>query len=369
MGRKHTNNHNLPSGVRARKRQRQNKIITYYFYETKQDGKRKEIPLGTDYVLAVQQWARLEQDKIATQDRATFNMVAMRYTAEIIPQAKAENTRRNKLQEIKCLNDFFDGAPLDEISPKHIRQYLDWRRDTPSVANNEITLFSNIWNKAREWGYTDKTNPADGVARYPKKQRENYVENNVYQLVYDHSPQEIKDLMDIAYLIGQRPIDIVGIHSRDVQDGILQISQAKTKAKLRFEISGSLKAIFDRILPTTPDYLFKNKQGKRLKRERLTVWFRELRNELMAQYPEFADEINAFQFRDLRAKSATDLYLSETLTHAKEQLGHTNEQTTQIYIRKPKTKQPIQSAPRNFAEQNENCGTALIEKSDIFKVE
>lgn len=370
MGRKHSINHNLPSGMRARKRKRKNKVVIYYTYEIKgENGKRPEISLSNDYHEALRKYVELEQIKLNKQKLIKFNDVSMRYTAEIIPQAKAENTRRNKLQEIKCLNDFFDGAPLDEIMPKHIRQYLDWRRDTPSAANNEITLFSNIWNKAREWGYTDKTNPADGVARYPKKQRENYVENNVYQLVYDHSPQEIKDLMDIAYLIGQRPIDIVGIHSRDVQDGILQISQAKTKAKLRFEISGSLKVIFDRILPTTPDYLFKNKQGKRLKRERLTVWFRELRNELMAQYPEFADEINAFQFRDLRAKSATDLYLSETLTHAKEQLGHTNEQTTQIYIRKPKTKQPIQSAPRNFAEQNENCGTALIEKSDIFKVE
>lgn len=357
MGRRHSINHNLPNGMRARKRQRKNKTVTYYFYEIKQDGKRREIPLGTNYILAVQQWAKLEQDKIANHDRATFNDVSMRYTAEIIPQAKSQNTRRNKSQEIKMLNKFFDGAPLDEITPKHIRQYLDWRCNTPAIANNEISLFSNIWNKAREWGYTEKVNPADGVTRYPKKRRDNYVENDVYQLVYVKANQKIKDLMDIGYLIGQRPIDLVGIHSRDIKDGVLSISQEKTKAKLRFAISGSLKAIFDRIMPEKPDFLFKNERNRPLKRDRLTKWFRALRNEVIVEYPELENEINTFQFRDLRAKSATDVYLSETLQNAQEQLGHTNEQMTQTYIRKPKVKQPIQTTPPEIAEQPENCGT------------
>ena len=52
MGRKPTVNRTLPPRMRARVRG----DTTYYLYDT--GGKpRREIPLGTDYVLAVQQWA------------------------------------------------------------------------------------------------------------------------------------------------------------------------------------------------------------------------------------------------------------------------------------------------------------------------
>lgn len=56
MGRHPTVNYNLPPRMRARRRGAK----VYYFYDT--DGTpRHEIPLGTDYVLAVQEWAKLHQ--------------------------------------------------------------------------------------------------------------------------------------------------------------------------------------------------------------------------------------------------------------------------------------------------------------------
>ena len=79
-----------------------------------------------------------------------------------------------------------------------------------------------------------------GVKRFPIKRRDNYIENDLYQLVYSHAEQQIKDLMDIAYLTGQRPIDIVGLRRDNIHDGHLHIQQRKTKAKLRFELTGDL---------------------------------------------------------------------------------------------------------------------------------
>lgn len=74
MGRKATVNHNLPKGIRARKRQRRNgTVVIYYFYESRDlNGQRKEIPLGTDYLNAVRQWTRLEMEKIPQSQRITF---------------------------------------------------------------------------------------------------------------------------------------------------------------------------------------------------------------------------------------------------------------------------------------------------------
>ena len=52
MGRKRSTNTNLPDRMRARKRTRKNgKTTVYYFYDGRdENGRRKEIPLGTDYV-------------------------------------------------------------------------------------------------------------------------------------------------------------------------------------------------------------------------------------------------------------------------------------------------------------------------------
>ncbi|MDK4689168.1 tyrosine-type recombinase/integrase [Kingella negevensis] len=348
MGRKHSTNHNLPNGMRARKRHRANgKIIIYYYYESRTaDGKRREIPLGTDYVLAVQQWAKLEHDKIRAHDRATYNTIATRYKAEILPQSKSANTLRNKKLHLNRLDEFFNNAPLDEIQPQHIRQYYDWRRNTPAAANNEMSTFSDMWNHAREWGYTDRANPVQGVKRFEIKRRDNYIENDLYQLVYQAAEQQLRDLMDIAYLTGQRPIDIVKLHSNDIHNGYLHITQQKTKAKLRFEITGDLKTIFDRIIPETPDYLFHNQKGGSMNRSNLTKAFKTLRDHLIQKYPEHEIALKNFQFRDLRAKSATDVYLNSTLTDAKEQLGHTSEKMTQTYVRKAKPRVPIRSVPK-----------------------
>ena len=150
----------------------------------------------------------------------------------------------------------------------------------------------------------------------------------------------MRDLMDIAYITGQRPVDIVGIHSSHIHEGILHISQQKTGAKLRFEISGKLKEIIDRIHQDN-GYLFLNSHGKPLSRAALSRQFLELRKTVMQQRPELAEELSAFQFRDLRAKAATDIYLAADTRSASDQLGHTSEQMTKTYIRRGKILKPL----------------------------
>lgn len=61
----------------------------------------------------------------------------------------------------------------------------------------------------------------------------------------------------------------------------------------------------------------------------------------MQQRPELAKELSAFQFRDLRAKAATDIYLATDARSASNQLGHASEQMTKIYIRRGKILKPL----------------------------
>ncbi len=67
----------------------------------------------------------------------------------------------------------------------------------------------------------------------------------------------MKDLMDIAYLTAQRPIDVVNIHSSHIYDGILHITQQKTGTKLRILLQGKLAdIIYARLENITKGYLF-----------------------------------------------------------------------------------------------------------------
>lgn len=226
MGRKSTVNLNLPRGMRARVRARKHsEPVIYYYYDTG-SRPRKEIPLGKDYVLAVQEWAKLEAAK-APQNIATFNQLAERYQNEILIHKKA-GTQNTYNHAIKHLREFFGNpdAPLEKIQPQHISQYLGWRKATPSGANMEIAVFRAIWNQARAWGYTEKTSPTQNIKTHTLTGRKDvYIDDYLYKFVYDHADTDMRDLMDIAYITGQRPIDIVHMRSHHIHDGVLYITQ------------------------------------------------------------------------------------------------------------------------------------------------
>src|SRR3990170_7420145 len=74
MGRKPTVNLTLPPRMRARARGHK----VHYYFDT--GGKpRKEIPLGSDYTLAVKKWTELQIDQPRPETNLTFRRVSERY--------------------------------------------------------------------------------------------------------------------------------------------------------------------------------------------------------------------------------------------------------------------------------------------------
>ena len=76
-------------------------------------------------------------------------------------------------------------------------------------ANREKALFSHIFNKAREWGYTAAPNPCAGVKGFTERGRDAYIEDVTYKAVWDAADWPTRDAMDLAYLTGQRPADVL----------------------------------------------------------------------------------------------------------------------------------------------------------------
>jgi integrase len=74
-----------------------------------------------------------------------------------------------------------------------------------------------------------------------------YITDNMFDLVYQHAGEPLRDAMDLAYLTGQRPGDALKLTERDIDGMFLVIKQNKTSKPLRSEITGKLAELFERI--------------------------------------------------------------------------------------------------------------------------
>jgi len=365
MGRKPTRNMNLPAGMRVRSR----KYGTYYYLDAgKVDGKRKEIPLGLDYIEAIRKWADLTAGESKGRECITFRHAAERYQREVLP-TKAPATQAKNLQELTSLYKFFDDppVPLDEIDPVHVRQYLDWRvqstiqakiaanldrakvgkpavvvgkTDGSVVANREKALFSHIWNFARSKGITNKANPCAGVKGFAEKGRDVYIEDDVFKAIHGAAELPLKDAMDLAYLTGQRPADVLKLSRADLKDGAVWIRQNKTGAKLRINVEGELAVLLDRMggRKVMGMNLVNMTDGTPMTKFELRSALDRARAAAAIEHPHLTAKIKQFQFRDLRAKAATDKEESQGIAAAQSQLGHSTQTMTQHYVRHRKGK-------------------------------
>ena len=310
----------------------------YYYNGRNELGKRIEIPLGSDLNEAKKKWAELERHEVPA-DVNLMRFIFDRYERDIIP-TKAPRTQKDNLSYLTWLRKVFDSAPIDSISPQFIAQYRDKRGQiAPVRANREISLSSHIWNLAREWGYTAKENPVKGVRKNKETPRDFYADDQVWAAVYSQASEELRDAMDLNYLTGQRPADVLKMRLSDIKDGALEVTQNKTKKKLRIliedELSNTLDRIKSRNRKVSSLFLIATPSGTALTQSTLRIRFDNARNIAEKRALELGDanlalKIRAFQFRDIRPKAASEI----SLEHASKLLGHTDQEiTSKVYRR------------------------------------
>lgn len=338
-----------PRMLRRTKRMKSGKVWVSYYYNGRDNiGRRKEIPLGNDLNEAKRLWAELDCKPVPVET-GLMALIFDRYEREIIP-TKAPATQSDNKLSLKHLRLVFNSAPIDAITPQIIAQYRDKRGEkAPVRANREISLFSHVFNLAREWGYTIRENPVKGVRKNKEKPRDYYADSAVWNAVYGAASVELQDAMDLNYLTGQRPADVLKMRFPDIRDGALEVRPNKTQKssgkRLRIllddpevgrtqlgllvdKIKGRERKVASLCLVATPS-------GAALNRWTLRTRFDDARASAAkasedAGDVELAARIREFQFRDIRPKAA-----SETdLAHASKLLGHTDKQITKtVYQR------------------------------------
>lgn len=324
MGRHASVNRNLPPRMRARRRGN----VTYYLYDT--GGKpRHEIPLGTDYILAVQEWAKLHQAQPTAQ--MTVAWAIGKYLASDAYQSVGSGTQADYKFALDKLIEAFGDAPLDQVRPSHVTLYIEKRAQVSkhrALREKAVLSMLYAWAIAREYC---TTNPAGAVKtkRLPGRKHV-YIHDDMLDAVYEQAPPDLKDAIDLAYYIGQRPGDLLDMTLVRIRDDMLEYRQNKTGTAQRIALVGALKEVIERIQArkaqhqVTSMFLLVNERGQKMTKAMLRSRFEAAR---MGAGIAGKD----FQFRDLRRKSGSDLRDQAGLDAAQDLLGHQSQAMTEHY--------------------------------------
>ena len=341
----------------------------YYYLETCVGGKRKLQALGPDYIEALRTYAELVVTE--TGPAVTVPELLRKWYSETAP-GRTKGTVDDMRWSLPHLIEFFSTpapAPLDHVEPVHITQYLAWRIKktklakaeanqrridngkpplpiTPNEgavrANREIAWLSAAWNWGRSHGVTATLNPCDGVKRNRETGRDIYIEDDELELILAHADAPLREAIELAYLVGQRPCDLRDFQETDIREGFLHLEQNKTGARQRIEIVGALAELIARIRSRKATItgvrslsLITNERGQPLGKSALRYRFDKAREAAAKQAGSApaAARLRSLQFRDLRAKSATDKADFADLAQAQALLGHTKRDMTEKYVR------------------------------------
>ncbi|KXB21615.1 phage integrase [Xylella fastidiosa] len=343
---------NLPPKMLCRKRKlKSGKIwMGYYYNGYTAEGRRIEIPLGTDVDEARIKWAELASNKPPENTRLVSTVID-RYLREVLP-TKARSSQKRAKNFLNTVRKAFGEMDIGKVTTQHIAAYRDTRsRTAPVSSNRELSYFSMVWNMALEWGYTANANPIKGLRKNKETPREFYVDDAVWTAVYRAASDALRDAMDLAYITAQRPADVLKMRYTDISDGALELRQNKTKKRLRIlleengeqtALGGLINRIKQRNRQVSSFFIIATPQGVPLNSRKLADRFQIARSKAATLATEAGDadlakRILTFQFRDIRSKAASEL----PLDHASKLLGHTKQEITQrVYRRKGEVVSP-----------------------------
>ena len=316
-------------------RKRVRRYGTYYYFDMG-GTPRKEISLGSDYVEAIRKWAELKGKPLPMA--VTVDHVLTHYLLSHEYLKLGEGTKKDYGYAFDKLKEAFGEAPIDQVKPEYIRLYLNKRSlESEHRAGREVSVLGMLYRFALERGWT-KFNPVSAIKR--KKlpgRRDVYIEDDVLKLVYDQGSVALKDAIDLAYVLGQRPVDILHLTESSITGGMIMTAQTKRGAKVRVPVEGVVKEVLDRILArkrlfkVQPLSILIDELGKPMTKSKLRSRFEEARTKA-------GDAAAGFQFRDLRAKAATDVREESDLDAAQSLMGHTSSTMTEHYTRNRKGK-------------------------------
>jgi len=303
--------------MRRRKKDRHLPACVYlkhgrYYYVKKG----KWHPLAQDLEKALVEYARLSAPSSGMTELLNRTLENSK--------VKATTMQQYRLAAERIESAFAEFAP-DQVRPTHVAAFLDHYRRTPNMANRMRSVLKVAFDNAVRWGMAE-SNPVSSIKPFKEPARSRYLTDEEYLAIRAHASDYLKLMMDLAYLTGQRVSDIINLKQADIRAGSIYFEQMKTGQKMEIDINEDLaKAVkaarsLHRVEGMT---LFHKGNGKPYSYGAVRdSWARACKKAGIADA----------QFRDVRAKSATDA--EEAGLNPGILLGHQDPNTTKRYLRK-----------------------------------
>jgi integrase len=295
-----------------------------YYYVALVLGKRKWTRLSDNYGEALAKWAALEGHHATG---STVGDALTRYLREIVP-TKAPKTQEEYTRQIGKLRAVFGDMKLDNVRGMDIAQYLD-QSAAKVAANREIAVLSSVFKYAIRWGWTER-NPTREVGRNTERERTRYLEDAELVQLREAADDQLKAVIDLAYLTGMRKGDLLTLRLADLTDAGIRVTQGKTGKAQLFQWSPALTEVVERAKKlkrrATSLYVFASRDG--------TPYSVSGFNSIWRRLKERAGLGDAdVHFHDIRAKSLTDAKEKGGIDYAKLLAGHASVVMTERYIR------------------------------------
>lgn len=301
-------------------------VWTYWTLDRRAEGL-SELPLGTDYAKAIQQYRHLTEHVPLTMGR--LQQAIDKWRDEVLPTYKVPNTRHQYKSYLANIEAAMGHMGWDDITMQVLYAYLA-KRSAKVSANREMSTLALVWGKAKVWGMTDVAYPALGLKDWKNKEkgREVEVTDAMFQAVYEQADRVLRDAMDIATATGMRITDVRTI--RMPEKGVLRFKASKTGKVAEFEVAQSpvLSALVARreAMRAHCVMLLCTDTGRQVSEYMLSEQrWPKARAKAIEAHPELAKELAGLYLRDLRKMAAN---LAGSVEDAAKLLQHSSQKTT-----------------------------------------
>ena len=158
----------------------------------------------------------------------------------------------------------FGALPLDRITRAGVTRWFDaYSRTAPGGANHALNLLGRILNHAVDCGHL-QTNPVRGIKRNPRPKLTRFLSREEVRRLHselDHcagarpSRARQADIIRLLLLTGCRRSEILTLRWQDVDEGTLNLIDAKTGPRRVF-LNASARAILERQQRSGGTYVF-----------------------------------------------------------------------------------------------------------------
>lgn len=276
--------------------------------------------LGKDYAAALVEYARITKPRTGSMPNLIER--ALPY----ILAGKQPSTRAQYERAAKVLAYALQDFDAEQVTQADIAEIKRAYADRPNTANRIMSVLRLIYHLAVEWGEVPN-NPVIGMRRYPEAKRSRYLTDAEYAAIRAVGSDSLRAIMDVAYLTGQRIMDVLRISLADIGPDGIEIRQQKTGQRLIIEMTPDLAAAIERAKalkrPARAMTLFCTVRGAR------PYAYRTVRDMFAAAARKAG--VEDVRLHDLRAKALTDIDAAGGDAQALG--GHTTPAMTRRYLR------------------------------------